>query len=78
MAESLYGALRDSARTVEDKGVAAVLVVSPSIRGWLSQAVRHRIPDLTVLSYSEIPDDQAVKVVFTVDADVKNQRPAVS
>ncbi|MFD0668464.1 flagellar biosynthesis protein FlhA [Ramlibacter sp. MAHUQ-53] len=74
MAESLFGALRDSSRQVEDKGVAAVLVVSPSVRGWLSQAVRHRIPDLTVLSYSEIPDDQAVKVVFTVDADVKNQR----
>ncbi len=78
MAESLFGALRDSARKVEDSGVAAVLVVSPSIRPWLSQALRHRIPDLTVLSYSEIPDDQAVKVVFTVDAEVKPTRPAVS
>jgi len=26
---------------------------------------------LTVLSYSEIPDDQAVKVIHTVDAQVK-------
>jgi flagellar biosynthesis protein FlhA len=78
MAESLFGAMRDSARQVEDSGVAAVLVVSPTIRPWLSQAVRHRIPDLTVLSYSEIPDDQAVKVVFTVDAEVKPTRPAVS
>jgi flagellar biosynthesis protein FlhA len=74
MAESLFGALRDSARKVEDSGVAAVLVVSPAIRPWLSQATRHRIPDLTVLSYSEIPDDQAVKVVFTVDAEVKGPR----
>ena len=78
MAESLFGALRQSARKVEDSGVAAVLVVSPSIRGWLSQSVRHRIPDLTVLSYSEIPDDQAVKVVFTVDAEFKSSRQAVS
>jgi hypothetical protein len=31
-----------------------------------------------VLSYSEIPDDQAVKVVFTVDAEFKSQRQAVS
>ncbi len=74
MADSLFGALRDSARQVEDSGVAAVLVVSPAIRPWLSQATRHRIPDLTVLSYSEIPDDQAVKVVFTVDAESKSPR----
>ncbi len=74
MAESLFGALRDSARKVEDSGVAAVLVVSPAIRPWLSQATRHRIPDLTVLSYSEIPDDQAVKVVYTVDAEAKQAR----
>ncbi len=78
MADSLFSALRDSTRKVEDSGVAAVLVVSPSVRGWLSQAVRHRIPDLTVLSYSEIPDDQSVKVVFTVDADFKSSRQAVS
>jgi flagellar biosynthesis protein FlhA len=78
MSENLFNALRDSARKVEDSGVAAVLVVAPSIRPWLSQAVRHRISDLTVLSYSEIPDDQAVKVVFTVDAEFKSQRQAVS
>jgi flagellar biosynthesis protein FlhA len=58
--------------------VAAVLVVSPSIRPWLSQAVRHRISDLTVLSYSEIPDDQSVKVVYTVDAEFKSSRQAVT
>ncbi|MEY4713417.1 MAG: Flagellar biosynthesis protein FlhA [Pseudomonadota bacterium] len=78
MSESLFNALRDSARKVEDTGVAAVLVVSPTIRPWLSQAVRHRIADLTVLSYSEIPDDQAVKVVYTVDAEFKSQRQTVS
>ena len=78
MSESLFSALRDSARKVEDTGVAAVLVVSPSIRPWLSQAVRHRISDLTVLSYSEIPDDQAVKVVYTVDAEFKSSRQAVT
>ncbi len=78
MSENLFNALRDSARKVEETGVAAVLVVSPSIRPWLSQAVRHRIADLTVLSYSEIPDDQAVKVVYTVDAEFKPQRQAVS
>ena len=34
----------------------------------MSKAVRYRVPDLTVLSYNEIPDDQAIKVVTTVEA----------
>lgn len=69
LAESLFAALRQSAKSVEDQGLPAVLVVSPSIRTWMSRAVRYRVNDLTVLSYSEIPDDQAVKVLHTVQAD---------
>ena len=71
LAESLFNALRDGTREVEEKGHAAVLVVSPSIRSWLSKAARHRVADLTVLSYSEIPDDQGVNVIHTVQAQAK-------
>ena len=67
----LFAALREGARAVEDMGHPAVLVVSPMIRGWLSKAARFRVNDLTVLSYSEIPDDQAVKVIHTVDAKAR-------
>ena len=72
LAENLFNALRDGTREVEDKGHAAVLVVSPSIRSWLSKAARHRVADLTVLSYSEIPDDQGVNVIHTVQATNKS------
>ena len=68
LAENLFNSLRQSAHDMEEEGHAAVLVVSPLIRGWLSKAVRFRVSDLTVLSYSEIPDDQAVKVIHTVNA----------
>ncbi|MEN9689262.1 MAG: Flagellar biosynthesis protein FlhA [Pseudomonadota bacterium] len=68
LAENLFNSLRMGAREMEEEGHAAVLVVSPLIRGWLSKAVRFRVNDLTVLSYSEIPDDQAVKVIHTVNA----------
>ena len=68
LAENLFNSLRMGARAMEDEGHAAVLVVSPLIRSWLSKAVRFRVSDLTVLSYSEIPDDQAVKVIHTVNA----------
>jgi flagellar biosynthesis protein FlhA len=77
LAESLFAALRESARSTEEQGLPAVLVVSPAIRPWMSRAVRYRVNDLTVLSYSEIPDDQAVKVINTVQADPR-QNPSVS
>ncbi len=71
LAERLFGALRNGAREVEEQGHAAVLVVSPTIRPWLSKAVRYRVNDLTLLSYSEIPDDQNVKVIHTVHAETR-------
>ena len=73
LAESLFTALRDSVRAVEEQGYPAVLVVSPQIRLWLARAVRHRAHDLTVLSYSEIPDEQEVKVVQTIQVENRNK-----
>ena len=69
LAEGLFSALAKNAEEVENKGLAAVLVVSPAIRSWLAKLIRHRLNDLTVLSYSEIPDDQSVNVVATIDVD---------
>ena len=77
LAESLFAALRQSARDMEEQGLPAVLVVSPAIRSWMSRSVRYRVNDLTVLSYSEIPDDQSVKVISTVQANPR-PTPAVS
>jgi flagellar biosynthesis protein FlhA len=71
LAERMFTALRDGVRAIEDMGLPAVLVVSPSVRGWLAKAVRHRVPDLTVLSYSEIPDEQSVRVIRTVAAEAR-------
>jgi flagellar biosynthesis protein FlhA len=71
LAESLFTALRENVRNVEAQGTAAVLVVSPAIRPWLSRAVRHRVNDLTVLSYSEIPEEQSVKIIATVAAELR-------
>lgn len=71
LADSLFGALQQTVTAMEEAGVPAVLVVSPSVRGWLARSVKHRIPDLTVLSYSEIPDDQNVKVTHTVEASAR-------
>ena len=69
LAEGLFKALAENTQEVENQGLPAVLVVSPGIRPWLSKIIRHRLADLTVLSYSEIPEDQSVKVVATVSVD---------
>ena len=73
LAESLFSALRESVRAVEEQGYPAVLVVSPQIRLWMARAVRHRAHDLTVLSYSEIPDEQEVKVIQTIQVENRNK-----
>ena len=69
LAEGLFNALAKNAEEIENQGLAAVFVVSPAIRSWLAKLIRHRLSDLTVLSYSEIPDDQSVNVVATIDVD---------
>lgn len=72
LADGLFSALRQNARDMEEKGIPAVLVVSPAIRNWMARAVRFRVSDLTVLSYSEIPDDQSVQVLASVTAQPRD------
>jgi len=77
LAEGLFRAMRESTRKIEDDGNTPVLVVSPVLRPWLARAARHRVEGLTVLSYSEIPDDQSVKVLETVEVSARDgQEPA--
>jgi flagellar biosynthesis protein FlhA len=72
LAEGLLNALADNCRRVENDGLSSVLVVSPPLRAWMSRFVKHRLSELTVLSYEEIPDDQSIRVVGSVDGNAKN------
>jgi|TARA_B110001450_G_scaffold179883_1_gene168057 flagellar biosynthesis protein FlhA len=72
LAEGLFKALTTNSQDVENQGHPAVLVVSPAIRPWLAKIIKHRISDLTVLSYGEIPEDQAVNVIATIDVEQKS------
>ncbi|MEC9077049.1 MAG: flagellar biosynthesis protein FlhA [Pseudomonadota bacterium] len=74
LAEALFKSMRNEVQKIEDQGQPAILVVSPIIRPWLSNLVRPRIPDLTVLSYTEIPEDQSVNVVATITAQIEESR----
>ena len=74
LAEALFKSMRIEVQKIEDQGQPAILVVSPMIRPWLSNLVRPRIQDLTVLSYTEIPEDQSVNVVETISAQIEESR----
>lgn len=66
LAEDLFAAIANSCQQVEEQGLPTVLVVSPGLRPWLSRTARQRVPRLTVLSYSEIPDDQDIKIISNI------------
>ena len=66
MADNLFSSIDVEKRNTEDKGLPAVLIVSPGIRPWLAKALRTRSPGLSVLSYTEIPEDQDVKVIAKI------------
>ena len=66
LAEAFFEKIKSSASQAEAEDGAAVLVVTPIIRTWVSSLTRRILPDLTVLSYKEIPNDQPIKVVNSI------------
>ncbi|RPG25863.1 MAG: flagellar biosynthesis protein FlhA [Gammaproteobacteria bacterium TMED92] len=66
LADGLFQSVRESVQQLEDQEMPAVIVVSPLIRPWLARLLRRVTRDLTVLSYIEIPEDQAIRVISTI------------
>ncbi|VAW66337.1 Flagellar biosynthesis protein FlhA [hydrothermal vent metagenome] len=69
LTERMFKSLEDVSRQQEMAGKPAILVVAPALRLWLAQLVRHSISGLSVLSYSEIPDNKNIKVIAAVGAE---------
>jgi flagellar biosynthesis protein FlhA len=69
LADRLFKSLEKAVRKQEMANQPAILVVAPPLRLWISQLVKHAIAGLSVLSYSEIPDNKKIRVVAAVGAD---------
>ena len=69
LAEQLFEEVKARASEAEENEGAAVLVVSPTIRPWISKTLRRAVEDLTVLAYTEIPNDQQIRVLASVTID---------
>ena len=67
LAEQLLANLQSTSEKLVEQGIQPVLVVSPGVRPWLAKMVKHRVPGLVVLGYNEIPDEQGVQVVSTIE-----------
>ncbi len=66
LAERFYRSLAQSAEAQKATGSAAVLLVSPEVRPWLSRMVRYSIPSLKVMSYPEIAESRQVRVIANI------------
>ena len=66
LAERLQQSVIETAQRLETEGQPAILVVSPDLRPWLSRWLRSATRALSVLSYSEIPDNRRIRVIATL------------
>jgi flagellar biosynthesis protein FlhA len=69
LAESFFASVRSTIEELEQQDLPAVLVVSPILRPWLARLLRRSTKDLTVLCYTEIPDDQPISVVSSIEVN---------
>jgi flagellar biosynthesis protein FlhA len=66
LAERVQRTVTEAARRQEAEGAPAVLVVAPEIRSWIASWLRGAVRNLTVLAFTEIPDNRRIRVVATV------------
>ncbi|KAF1722447.1 flagellar biosynthesis protein FlhA [Pseudoxanthomonas wuyuanensis] len=66
LAERLHQSLADCVSKQEAKSEPAVVLVPGTVRAALARLVRHSVPSLSVLAYSEVPEDKRLKLVGTI------------
>lgn len=72
LAQTLIESLSEEVNKAQEQDRAAVLIVSPTIRQWLSIFIGKLKKELSVLSYREVPDDQSIKIVQTIELNEKD------
>lgn len=69
LAEKLQRSLIEVAQKQEMAGKPAVLLVAAPLRMTVSKFVRFSLPDMSVLAYTEIPDNKQVTIEASVGGD---------
>ena len=71
LADRLQQSLIDGAQKQEMSGKPLVLLVAAPLRPMLSRFVRHSVPEMRVLAYTEVPDNKQISIDANVGADKK-------
>ncbi|MFN4262318.1 MAG: flagellar biosynthesis protein FlhA [Thioalkalivibrionaceae bacterium] len=69
LAERVQRAVQDATKRLETEGQPAILVVAPELRAWMASWLRGAIRTLTVLAFTEIPDNRRIRIVATLGGD---------
>jgi len=73
LAERLIKSVSQASEKASADGRQAVLVVSPQIRRQLSTIIRQHIDDLSVLGFTELPDNRKISVIATISGDADDK-----
>lgn len=69
LADRLQQSLVSAAQKQEALGKPLILLVAGPIRFMMSRFVRHSVPDMSVLAYTEVPDNKQISVDAAVGAN---------
>jgi flagellar biosynthesis protein FlhA len=76
LAEGLLRSVSKASKDELNSDRPALLVTSPTLRPWLSRILRSRIPGLSVLSYSELPEDTNLRVNTSITVQARQTAAA--
>jgi flagellar biosynthesis protein FlhA len=71
LSQSFFSSISEIVEEMEKEEKYPILVVSPTIRSWLARLLKRAKQELSVLSYREIPDDQSIRIVQTIELNDK-------
>ena len=66
LAKSIQREINQQSEKMSASNQPSILVVAPQIRRPISMFFRPSMPDLIVLSFSELPNDRNVEVIHTI------------
>src|SRR3546814_2355225 len=77
LSQRILTALGEAAKPLLADGTTFAVVTTPLVRRPLFQLLRQHLPDVTVLSFYEIPDSRQAQVVAAVGRGTEPQRVEV-
>jgi flagellar biosynthesis protein FlhA len=66
LAEQLMRSINETSEKLSGEGRPTIMVVAPQIRRVFSDFVRTHVPDMIILSFTELPENRRVEVYATI------------